>query len=95
MKVRISARASADLDTIAVWIAQDSLNQALSFTAALREACADLGEHSRAYAVLPGYEARGVHRRPFGDYLIFYRVEPTLVHVIRIIHGARNYQDLI
>ncbi len=30
-----------------------------------------------------------------GNYLAFYRLEPSAVHVYRIIHGGRDYSDIL
>jgi toxin ParE1/3/4 len=32
----------------------------------------------------------GLRSFPFGDYLIFYRVAKPGVHIVRVIHGARD-----
>lgn len=37
----------------------------------------------------------GVRRRPFGNYLIFYRIEDSTVQVMRILHGARDYARIL
>ena len=36
-------------------------------------------------------ELGGVYR----DYLIFYRVREELIEVIRILHGARDYETIL
>lgn len=40
--------------------------------------------------LLPGVRAWAV-----GDYLIFYRIEPDAVEILRILHGARDLDELI
>jgi toxin ParE1/3/4 len=44
---------------------------------------------------LPGWENRGVRRRPFGDYLIFYRISAREAQVLRVLHGARDYERVL
>jgi toxin ParE1/3/4 len=41
---------------------------------------------------LPGYEDKGIRRRVHGNYLIFYRIAEAGVEVLRILHGAQDYE---
>jgi toxin ParE1/3/4 len=45
--------------------------------------------------VVPRYEHLGIRRRPFGNYLIFYRVGADAIEVVHILHGARDYEPLL
>jgi toxin ParE1/3/4 len=45
--------------------------------------------------LVPRHEHRGIRRRPYGTYLIFYRLENKRVVVIHIIHGARDYEAML
>lgn len=44
---------------------------------------------------VPRYEDEGIRRRPFGRFLIFYRVGQDAIEVIYILHGARDYESLL
>ena len=44
---------------------------------------------------VPRYEDEGIRRRPFGRFLIFYRVGQDAIEVIHILHGARDYESLL
>jgi toxin ParE1/3/4 len=44
---------------------------------------------------LQSVEAPALRRRPFGSYLIFYRVGTETVEVVHILHGARDYEPLL
>lgn len=48
-----------------------------------------------AYPLIPRYEKHGIRRRPYGDYLIFYRIEHDEISIIRILHGARDYVSVL
>lgn len=48
-----------------------------------------------AYPFLTGYAAAGIRRRIHRDYLILYRVVRRTVEVLRILHGARDYEHLL
>ena len=37
----------------------------------------------------------GIRRRPFGNYLIFYRIGIDAIEVVHILHGARDYEPLL
>lgn len=95
MIVVLTAEAESDLDTIAETIARDNVTAAVSFVHELREKCLALAEAPRGYPLVPRYEHHGVRRRPFGNYLIFYRVGSEAVEVVHILHGARDYEPLL
>lgn len=48
-----------------------------------------------AYPLVPRYAYLGVRRCVVRDYLIFYRVQSNLLEIIRIIHGAQDYDKLL
>jgi plasmid stabilization system protein ParE len=70
----LAAEAESDLEAIAEYVARDSVTAALSLVHELREKCFALAEAPRSYPLAPRYEHHGIRRRPFGSYLIFYRV---------------------
>lgn len=90
-RARISARAEADIRSIAAWIARDSEQSALKWAD-------DLHEKIMAMADTPGigtdrsYLRRGLRSVPFGNYLIFFKSTRNGVHVVRVIHGSQNYR---
>jgi toxin ParE1/3/4 len=93
--VVITAEAEADLEQIATSIAAQSVEIALNFVQKLREKCESLADTPSGYPLVPRHEHLGVRRRPFGNYLIFYRVGPEIVEVVHILHGARDYEPLL
>lgn len=95
MKVFLTAVAIADLQEIGDWVAEDDPAAALTLVTALRERCLQLAEFPRAYPLVPRYEPRGIRRRPYGEYLVFYRIAETRIEVLRILHGARDYDPLL
>ena len=44
---------------------------------------------------MPRYESAGIRRQVYGNYLIFYRVNVSTVEVLHILHGARDYEQII
>lgn len=95
MIVVLAAEAETDLETIAEHIARDSVTTALNVVHELREKCLALAEAPRGYPLVPRYEHCGIRRRPFGNYLIFYRIGAEAIEVVHILHGARDYERLL
>jgi plasmid stabilization system protein ParE len=93
--VVLTAEAETDLETIAEYVAHDSVLTALSLVHELREKCFAHAEAPRGYPLVPRYEHHGIRRRPFGSYLIFYRVGTKAIEVVHILHGARDYEPLL
>jgi addiction module RelE/StbE family toxin len=87
--------AKADLEEIGDYIARDNPQRALSFVQELRAAARGLAECPRAFPVIARYERHGVRRRPFGNYLIFYRIEADQLVILRILHGAWDYEPFL
>jgi len=93
--VVITKEADADLERIGDFIAHDNPVRAVSFVAEIEDRCKRLAVIPRAFPLVPRYEDTGVRRRPYGDYLIFYRVEDDTVQVLHILHGSQDYEALL
>jgi toxin ParE1/3/4 len=76
-------------------IMQDSPVRAGTFVDELYERCGSLGQMPRAFPLIPGYEDKGVRRRVHGDYLIFYRIGDSGIEVLRVLHGAQDYERVL
>jgi plasmid stabilization system protein ParE len=95
MIVVITAAAEHDLESIADRLAQDSPTRALTFLAELRRRCATLIDALEGYALVPRYEVLGIRRRPYRDYLIFYRVAGEIIEILHVLRGARDYEAIL
>lgn len=91
MRVVISRDAERDLEQIADFIAEDNPLRAASFVVELNDKARDLGSFPERFPIAPQLEHLGIRRRSYGSYLIFYRIEPDRVVVLRYLHGARDY----
>lgn len=60
----------------------------------LREACYELGKAPYAFAAVLDYPESRIRRRPYGNYLIFYRIT-TEVQILNVLHGAQDYEKII
>jgi len=77
------------------YIGRDNAARALSFIQELTDRCASLADMPLAYPILERYEAKGIRRCVHGNYQIFYRVDGDRLYVVRVLHGARDYDALL
>ena len=93
-RYKISPAARTDLNGICRHIAADKRAAAGRFRKTFYESI-------RLLAAQPLIgEAReefgtGVRIFPVGNYLIFYRPTPERIEVVRVIHGARDYESFL
>jgi plasmid stabilization system protein ParE len=95
MRLDFSAEAEGDLRSIGAYIAADNPRRAVSFLRELRTVCERTARTPRGSPLLTDLEARGIRRRPFGNYVIFYRAGENAVVIVRILHAARNYSAIL
>lgn len=95
MRVVLTDGALDDLARIGDRIAADSPLRARSFARELREKARQIGDMPRGFSLVPRYEHSGIRRRAHGDYLIFYRIEDNRIAVLHILHGARDYRQIL
>jgi toxin ParE1/3/4 len=81
--------------TLADYIARDNPVRARTFVAEVRTARMGLGDTPLAFPVVPRHAESEIRRRPFGRYLIFYRVMPDRVAIVHILHSAQDYEPLL
>jgi toxin ParE1/3/4 len=94
-----SPQAYRDLVGIASHIAQDSLDASERFLQAAETTIDRLAEAPEIGSLCPfenplAADIRVWPVRQFKSYLIFYRPESTGIYVVRVIHGARDWQSL-
>ena len=95
MNVVLAETAFADLLHITQEIRKDNPARAATFVEELYDRCKKLGRMPRAFPLLPDREEQGIRRRPYGDYLIFYRIEAETIQVLHILHGAMDYERIL
>ena len=91
MRLVVTRAAIRDLAEIEAFIARDNARAARRFILKLLDACDSLVDQPRAY---PDAGVQNLRKRPFDDYLIFYRLSDT-VEVVRILHAARDWASLL
>lgn len=95
MIVVYTDEARTDLEGIGDYIAADNPNRALSFVLEISDRCEDLANTPDAFPLVPRYENTKVRRRPFRNYLIFYRVTDDRVDILHILNSAQDYEAIL
>lgn len=95
MNVVLTEAAIADLIGIGRYIALDNPRRAASFVAELEERCHRLGSMPLAYPLLPEREETGIRRRPYRDFLIFYRIAGGSVEILHVLRGAQDHDAVL
>lgn len=96
-RVRILRRAQADLLEIHRYLTRDSEAQARSAIEGLLRAIDSLQEQPMR-GVAPRdarLRSQGYRFLVVGQHLVFYKVRGRLVRVYRIVHGRRQYADIL
>ncbi len=57
--------------------------------------CYFLADLPRRYPLVPRYEHHRLRRCPYRGYLIFYRVRDDAIEIVRVLHGASDYESLL
>jgi toxin ParE1/3/4 len=92
-RVALTSLARADLDAIWNYIAQDNLPAADRLIDEIFHRCAVFAAQPAAAAPADQFQA-GLRYFAVGRYVVFYRPEEDGILVIRVLHGARNIEEL-
>lgn len=95
MKVVFTRSAERDLEEIGDWIAENNPDRAVSFVVELREACRAIGSRPRAYPLVEKERDPTLRRKIQGNYLIFYDIGSDAVEILHVLHGARDYAQIV
>lgn len=67
----------------------------MSFVTELEAACLELKDMAKAFEVVGRRRNQDIRRRPYGNYVILYRIKESRVDVLRIFHGAQDYMSIV
>jgi toxin ParE1/3/4 len=95
MIVVLTEDAEADLEHIGNSIAEYNPQRAASLVLELRRRCELIVQAPRRHSLVPRYEHTGIRRIVHGNYLVFYRVDAEAIAIVRILHGAMNYETIV
>lgn len=94
MRVRFSTTARRDLREIAEHIATDDWVRASSFAEEIEDRCRSLAEFPDRFPVVYRTGRFALRKLSHADYLIFYATMPDEVVIVRVLHGARDWQSM-
>lgn len=95
MKVIITLTAKDDLIEIGRFIGENNPHRAVTFVDELLSCCFSLTNMPKAYPLLPRYKTTEIRRCVYHNYSIFYVVSENNIEILRILYGARNYEQLL
>jgi len=90
-KVIWSPSALKDVDSIAEYIARDSVDHAALFVMRLIEATDRLPEFPLSGRVIPEIDDQSCREIIYSAYRIMYRIVVDEIWITGIVHGARNW----
>lgn len=89
----ISPRAEKDIDKILLFIAADNLEASLKFHERLSNRFEILAENPKIGRERPEIK-QDLRSFPEGSYLILYREWAGIVAIVRVLHGARDLDEI-
>jgi len=92
-RYRLSRQAQADIRDIKAFIARDNPVRALTYVQELRAKIEEVAQAPLTYRERPELLA-GVRAARHGNYLIFFMINEDMVDVLRVRHGATDFDDL-
>ena len=90
MKIEWTGPATLDVRAIKAYISKDSAVYANRFGERIIEAAESLQSLPLRGRTVPEASSENIRELLFGNYRIIYRVEPTRVLVMTVIHAARD-----
>jgi len=92
-RLTFSPQAALDLEEIGDYIARDNTTRALSFLSELELHCYRIAEMPTAFVKRDDI-APGIQMAVHGNYLILFNTEGNAIRIERVVHGARQLQNL-
>ena len=87
-----TAGARTDLDEIAAYLAKDSPTAALAFLEEVLTTAESLMTLSERGRIVPELQEAGVRELFIKRYRLFYEVWEDTVHILGLLHGAREFE---
>ncbi|NLD93420.1 MAG: type II toxin-antitoxin system RelE/ParE family toxin [Fibrobacter sp.] len=81
-----------DIDSIAEYIAKDSVYHASLFIDRLFDATGQLKENPQSGRIIPEIGKDNCREIIYGSYRIMYKIEKNKIWITGVIHGARNWR---
>lgn len=93
-RIRTTPRARTDAIEIWTYVARDNADAADKLVDRIEERLQSLARMPQSAESVP-FIAEGVRRSSVGNYVIYYRPADDGIEVLRILHGARQPEDLV
>jgi plasmid stabilization system protein ParE len=84
-----------DLERAADYIAEDSPGYAAALVRRIRDRARSLDELADRGRVVPELDDSAVRELIVGSYRLIYEVDETAVHILALIHGARDLRGAL
>ncbi|WP_127091651.1 type II toxin-antitoxin system RelE/ParE family toxin [Aquabacter cavernae] len=94
MSYRLRPQAEADIEAITLYIAEDNPSAALRWYEELQRHCQRIGDMPGIGVARPQVRP-DLRSLPVGNYLILYRQVDEGAEIVRVVHGARQWEDLL
>ena len=94
MSFQLRPQAEADIEAIVLYIAEDSPQAARRWTETIYTCCQRLGEMPEM-GVARSDIREGLRTFPVGNYLVLYRQVENGAEIVRVVHGARQWEALL
>jgi toxin ParE1/3/4 len=89
----ITPNAEKDIDETLLYISADNINAALAFNDRLINCFKLLADNAKIGRERPELK-QDLRSFPEGNYLIFYREWSGIVAIVRVLHGARDLDEI-
>jgi addiction module RelE/StbE family toxin len=93
--VRWSPEATEDLESIADYIARDSEFYARTVVSKILAVSAKLSEQPLIGRVVPEINDEDIRERFVYSYRLVYRIQPSTVTIVAVIHGKRLLENIL
>ncbi len=95
MNVSLTPAAEQDLADFGAYLLEESTRLAARIARELETAIGELATAAQHYQLADGDFAVPLRRRVVNPYNVFYWIDGETVRIVRILHGARDYERLI
>lgn len=94
MSFKLTPKAESDISSTALYIAEDNPPAAVRWSGDILRHCRILGETPAMGVARPDVRP-DLRTFPVGNYLILYRATDYGALIVRVVHGARQWQELL
>ncbi|HPO12622.1 MAG TPA: type II toxin-antitoxin system RelE/ParE family toxin [Candidatus Hydrogenedentes bacterium] len=94
MNYRLSPAAQKDMDDLWLFIARDNISAADHFISKVMDKFSKIAAHPNLGRVCEEV-GKDFQRFPVDAYVIFYRIKPKFIEIVRILHSARDIESIL